>query len=443
MNGGAGIRFEVVFYGEEGWGAEDCSPCTSFMNEFDRRFGLLRKVHVRDVRLGMHIHEICGSWMDHPFWKKSFKLADEKELKALRECGIYDVWIDASKGLDVEAGTAAMSEEDEQLKVEKLLQRVAGKEHSVERRIELHEEMARARNIHTRAKEAVVSMFQDVRMGKALQLGEAAAMVDEINQSIIRNPGALLNLARLKNKDDYTYLHSVAVCALMIALGRQIGLDDEVLKEAGMAGLLHDIGKIMTPDSVLNKTGSLTAEEFEIMKGHPQCGWEILKNSYSVSETTLDVCLHHHERIDGSGYPGKLSGDEISLFARMGAVCDVYDAITSDRCYKKGWEPVDAIRKMAGWKDGNYDESVFFAFVKTVGIYPAGTLVKLKSGRLGVVTGQARKSLLTPIVKVFFSTRSNEPILQEIIDLSKSEDSISNIENSASCGFDLNSLMGM
>ena len=229
----------------------------------------------------------------------------------------------------------------------------------------------------------------------------------------------------------------------MIALGRQLGLKDEELKQAGIAGLLHDIGKVFIPHEVLNKPGKLTEEEFNIVKTHPLKGWEFLKNSNEVNELTLDVCRHHHERVDGKGYPDKLSGETLTLFARMGAVCDVYDAITSDRCYKKGWEPAESIRKMAEWKNGHFDEVIFHAFVKTVGIYPTGSLLKLKSGRLGVVTDQSKSSLTKPLVKVFFSTRSNAHILQEIIDLSKSTDSIANLENPLQWGFNLNEIMGV
>jgi len=404
---------------------------------------MLKKVHVVDVQIGMYIHEVCGSWMDHPFWKKTFRVSNAGMLQTLQECGIQEVWIDVSKGLDVSAGAEAFSEVDEKVKVDLALQSAIRNGAKVKPRVKIHEEMERARKIHTKARKAVASMFQEARMGKALQLEQAESLVDEISQSMMRNQCALLNLARLKNKDDYTYLHSVAVCALMVALGRQMGLEGDDLKQAGMAGLMHDIGKIMTPEAVLNKPDSLSREEFEIMKQHPRSGWDILNNSPEVGVIALDVCLHHHERLDGKGYPEKLSGDSITLFARMGAVCDVYDAITSDRCYKQGWAPAEAIRKMAEWKDGNYDESVFHAFVKTVGIYPVGSLVRLESGRLGVVADQSAGSLLTPKVMVFYSIRHREHRYPEMVDLSKSPDAITGIEKTSDWEFDPAMLQGL
>jgi HD-GYP domain-containing protein (c-di-GMP phosphodiesterase class II) len=204
----------------------------------------------------------------------------------------------------------------------------------------------------------------------------------------------------------------------MIALARQLGLSEEQVREAGEAGLLHDIGKMAVPDAILNKPDKLTDAEFGTMRGHPEQGTRMLLDCRQVSALVLDVCLHHHEKFDGTGYPHRLAGEQISLFARMGAVCDVYDAITSDRPYKKGWDPAEAIRKMAEWK-GHFDPQVFQIFVKSVGIYPVGSLVRLESGRLGVVLEQHEKSLLTPRVKVFFSARSRLPIPQEVLDLAK------------------------
>jgi HD-GYP domain-containing protein (c-di-GMP phosphodiesterase class II) len=404
---------------------------------------MLKKIKVNDVRLGMYMHEICGSWMDHPFWKRSFKLTDEKDLITLKNCGVDEIWIDTSLGMDVDTGVTALLQNEEELNVENDLKNIEQSPQKNTVLVPLQVELIAAKKIHSKTKEAVISLFSEVRMGNAINLDEMVSLVAELNQSIKRNPSALISLSRLKDADNYTYLHSVAVCILMIALGRQLGLNESMLTQAGIAGLLHDIGKVFIPDEVLNKAGKLTDEEFNIVKMHPQKGWELLKKTSDVSDCVLDVCRHHHERIDGMGYPDKLSGEALTLFARMGAVCDVYDAITSNRCYKKGWEPAESIRKMAEWRNGHFDEVIFHAFVKTVGIYPTGTLLKLKSGRLGVVTDQTKNSLVKPIVTVFFSIRSNAHILQEIIDLSKSTDSIVSLENPQQWKFNLVEIMGV
>lgn len=402
---------------------------------------MIKKIKTDDVRLGMYIHEIRGNWLEHPFWRKSFKLDDQKDFDKLLNCNLDEIWIDTNKGLDVAVDEKPADASDADVaKPPVEVPRPAKKAASP---VSMEDELNSAKKIHNKAKEVVKTMFSDVRMGKALEIGEVTSMVDEINQSLERNTNALLSLIRLKNSDEYTYLHSVAVCMLMVALGRQLELNGDQLKQVGVAGLLHDIGKMAIPNDVLNKPDKLTDEEFNLVKQHPQRGWEILKSCYQVDEVALDVCLHHHERVDGRGYPEKLSNDALTLYARMGAVCDVYDAISSDRCYKKAWGPAESIRKMASWKDGHFDEVVFHAFVKTIGIYPNGTLLRLKSGRLGVVIEQSKKSLTTPIIKIFFSTRADAHIPIEILDLSKETDAIDSIEDPLKWQFDVNKIQGI
>lgn len=405
---------------------------------------MIKKIKTDDVRLGMYIHEIRGNWLEHPFWRKSFKLDNQKDFDKLLNCNLDGIWIDTSRGLDVIVDEKPAESSDaldaDAAKPPIEVPRPAKKTVSP---VSMEDELNSAKKIHNKAKEVVTTLFSDVRMGKAVAIEEVALLVDEINQSLERNTNALLSLIRLKNSDEYTYLHSVAVCMLMVALGRQLDLNGDQLKQVGVAGLLHDIGKMAIPNDVLNKPDKLTDEEFNLVKQHPQRGWEILKSCYQVDEVALDVCLHHHERVDGRGYPEKLSNDALTLYARMGAVCDVYDAISSDRCYKKAWGPAESIRKMASWKDGHFDEAIFHAFVKTIGIYPNGTLLRLKSGRLGVVIEQSKKSLTTPIIKVFFSTRANTHIPMEILDLSKGTDSIENIEDPLKWQLDVNTIQGV
>lgn len=283
----------------------------------------------------------------------------------------------------------------------------------------MDDEISRATEIVDRSRSAVLSMFTEARMGKAVDASSALPMVEEIAASVMRNPGALIGLARLKTTDDYTYMHSVAVCALMISLAIQLKLDEAQVHEAGLAGLLHDIGKMAIPMAILNKPGKLSDTEFTVIKQHPEAGYQILSRSDQVSAMALDVCRHHHEKIDGTGYPLGLAGDQISLYARMGAICDVYDAITSNRPYKQGWCPSESIHKMAGWCGTHFDERIFQAFVRSIGIYPVGTLVRLDSNRLGVVVEQqVGKSLLSPQVRVFYSIALRCAIPPVLIDLS-------------------------
>ncbi|HQO16306.1 MAG TPA: HD-GYP domain-containing protein [Methylotenera sp.] len=395
---------------------------------------MLKTIPTHQVTLGMHIHALNGAWIDHPFWKSKFVLNDPEDLIKLRASSIKEVVIDIAKGLDVKISeiTTTAPKQPAEVAAE---QSKPPEEKKTLVRVSAAEEQVRAKKILQESKKAVTSMLNDVRMGKAVNPGTATALVEEIASSVSRNESALISLVRLKTKDDYTYMHSVAVCALMIALAKELNLNETETKQAGMAGLLHDVGKAGIPLEVLNKPGALTDDEFTLVKLHPERGHAMLMQANILDDVVLDVCLHHHEKVNGSGYPHKLAADQISLFAKMGAVCDVYDAVTSNRPYKAGWEPGVSLHRMAQW-EGHFDDTVFKAFVRSIGIYPIGSMVKLKSGRLAVVVDQNEKSLLTPLVKVFFSTKSKTRIPVETLDLSKpsANDSIASHEDPATWG---------
>ncbi|MDF2399467.1 DUF3391 domain-containing protein [Pseudomonas sp. 3MA1] len=373
---------------------------------------MLKHISIHQLQMGMYIHQFCGSWLDHSFWKAGFVLDSREDLQRLQRSNLSGLWIDTVKGRDLPEANGAPAPSAPPPPLPVRAATVATP------RASMDEEVQRAIKLCAHSRKAVMAMFQEVRMGQALEMQQAEELVVQMSESLLRHPDALISLARLKSADDYTYMHSVAVCALMLATARQLGLSEEYIRLAGIAGLLHDVGKLTIPDSILNKPQKLSDSEFEQVKLHPEAGGAILRQSPDVDALVLDVCLHHHEKADGSGYPHHLAGNQISLFAQMGAVCDVYDAVTSNRPYNRGWDPAEAIQRMSTWT-GHFDQRVFQAFVKSVGIYPVGALVRLESGRLGVVIEQNPKSLLTPKVRVFFSTRSNLPLEQSVVDLAK------------------------
>ncbi|MGE0387831.1 MAG: HD-GYP domain-containing protein [Gammaproteobacteria bacterium] len=398
---------------------------------------MLKKISVDQLTTGMFLNELCGSWMEHPFWKTRFLLKKPGDVERIRSCGIREVWIDTSQGADVPVGETTEARAEVEQRTEAALITAVTAPDPKPQRVAIDVEVARAAKICAKARTAVVAMFREARMGTAVSLQEAEPLVEEISGSVMRNPGALVSLARLKTKDDYTYMHSVAVCGLMIALARQLGLAGDVVRDLGMAGLLHDLGKARIPDKILNKPGKLTDAEFARVKSHPEEGHRMLVEGGAVGDIPLDVCLHHHEKVDGSGYPHRLSAEAISLYAKMGAICDVYDAITSDRPYKQGWDPGEAIRKMTEWANGHFDMQVFHAFVKCIGIYPIGSLVRLQSDRLAVVVEQHPHALLAPVVKVFYCARSRSPIMPAIVDLAaeSARDKIKRWESPTEWGF--------
>jgi putative nucleotidyltransferase with HDIG domain len=386
---------------------------------------MLKKIRVDQVRLGMHLHALEGAWMDHPFWKTRFVIRDAEQLKKLQDSVVAEVWIDAAKGLDVADDVAAPlpSPARAPVPVPVPVPVAATPAPRAESRSvpapsrSFADEMRTATAVCEKGKAQVQKMFNEARLGRAIDAESFRPLVQEISDSVIRNPGAIVSLARLKTQDDYSYMHSVAVCALMVALGRELGYDEEACRTAGTAGLLHDVGKALMPLAILNKPGKLTDAEFDVMRSHPVRGHELLQEARGTAAEAMEVCLHHHERFDGGGYPHKLPNDQLNQLVRMGSICDVYDAITSNRPYKMGWDPADAIGKMASWK-GQFDPAIFATFVKSVGIYPTGSLVRLQSDRLAVVIEQNPAALTAPIVRVFFSLKSQMPVSLQRLDLS-------------------------
>ena len=336
----------------------------------------------------MFIQGFEGSWFDHPFWRTRFVLTKERDLERVRESAVVGVFIDDEKGLApnprIEIERPAASWQPPARPTPYLHSRAGNVARPAQ---SFASSYSRAMKVFGRSKRAVTAMYADVRLGKAIKAEKMVPLVDEITSSIDQNPHAFISIAQLKSRHEYHYMHSVAVCALMINLARELRFSEAAVRDAGMAGLLHDIGKAVMPAEILDKPDALTDDEFIVMKTHPVRGRELLAKSSGVSHNALDVCLHHHERFDGTGYPDGLTAERITLFSRMSALCDVYDAVTSERCYKRPWTPVEAVQTMRSWT-GHFDPDMFELFVKSVGIYPTGSLVRLKSGRTAMVIGE-------------------------------------------------------
>ena len=394
---------------------------------------MLVKVATKDLQPGMFVARVEGSWIYNPFWRGSFLISDPRQIDRLSDSGIAAVTIDDSTGRGgasaaahrgVEAPPPLLPEPSAAVAAPAA---VAGPRRLRERRARprpFRTELDRARAILDSSKAAVTQMFGEARLGRAISVEMAMPLVDEISASVARDASAMLKVTRLKSKNEYTYMHSVAVCALMINFARHLGMSEAEVHDVGMAGMLHDIGKMATPLEVLDKPGALTDEELHQIRSHPIEGHAMLAVTPQIGTAALDVCLHHHERHDGGGYPFGLSGEELSLFARMGAICDVYDAVTSERPYKNAWSPNMALARMLEW-EGHFDPALLHGFILSLGIPPLGSLVRLRSNRLALVMREGEAGDPgAPRVRAFYAVEDARFLGYEDLDADPAVDPI-------------------
>lgn len=414
---------------------------------------MLKKIAVAQLRAGMFVHDLGLSWWQHDFVRARFALDSDVLLAKVRATGVKSVVIDTDKGIDVADQPLAAGALSSSLGAAPAMPTAgeAGPEGSavtpgtnrpgssspIRSTTSLSEEIHAARRLIRDASAAVEQAMQEARAGKIASTPKLRDLAHAMVESTGRNAGALLTLTGLKTKDNYTFMHCVAVGTFMIALGRLLGLSDAQLCDAGTAGLLHDVGKAGVPDSILNKPARLTPDEMDVVRRHPELGYTMLRESGYEESAALEVVLHHHERLDGQGYPHKLSGEQVTPLARMGAVVDVYDAVTSERVYHSAMPPSAALKMLLSSAGTHFDESIVRAFIRTVGIFPNGSLVRLASGRLAVVVEQHATDAMTPRVRVFFSTRSNMHVPEQEVDLARSSDKIERYEDPLRWGFDL------
>ncbi|MBS1160547.1 MAG: hypothetical protein H6R15_2966 [Proteobacteria bacterium] len=387
---------------------------------------MIKQIRSEQLQPGMYIHDLNCGWLDHPFLVNSFAVHDQATVDKIRNLGIRELYIDTVKGADV---WAARSEQEVNADLERRLREIAEKRAARPVFTELREEAARARRLHGEANKMVHHMMADIRLGRAIQVDRVKPLIENTVDSMFRNQDALLPLVRLKSHDNYTFQHSVSVCALLVAFGRALQLPRPTINEIALGGLLHDVGKARVPDAILNKPAKLSEAEYLQMQQHVALGVELLQQSAGIGATALQVVGQHHERFDGSGYPHKLAGEQIAPYGQMASIVDVYDAISSERIYHKGMPPPLALKKLLEWSSHHFSPQLVKTFIRAIGIYPSGTLVQLESKRLGVVIEQNESNLLQPVVRAIYHAGQKHYIAPEIIDLAKVQDRIVSVEN--------------
>ena len=381
----------------------------------------LRKVTLDLLRPGMYIRDLQVPWLSHPFFRQRFLVRDQALIDRLREEGIREVVIDTKQGLDVDPAMLARIQQDDRTRFAHLDERFreirAQRTEGFRETVTLEEERNRLQFFHQEAIQTVQALMDDVRNGQTIDLSRAEPTVERLILSVQRQPDALIPLLRMKNPEAYDQQHALSVASMAVALGSTLGIGEETLRQLALGALLQDLGKARIPDDILHKPDRLTAYETRWMRRHVFESQLILEDTPGITDLMLDVVAHHHERLDGTGYPHALSGDQIPLHAQVAAIVDVYDALTSDRSYQQRTEPTEALRQIYGMTSGHFHMDLVQAFVRTVGIYPAGSLVRLDNNYLAVVIEQNRDDLLKPRVCVMFDTRIDRYVRPYLLDL--------------------------
>ena len=381
---------------------------------------MLKVIPVDQIQVGMFISEQNAEWIPEQNRTKSGLILREETIGKIRQRGIDFVTIDTDRGIDVPDYPDQSSDMDrEEMGRRNFRQQEQSGVASPS--VSLEDERTRAERIHSQALGLLDDVMDRVREGAHIDVAEVESVAEGLVDSVFRNENALACLSRIRNKDAYLMEHSLNVGVLLSILAKSMGFDVGTIRKLAVGGMLHDIGKVQVPDEVLHKPGKLEAEEWEEMKRHVTYG-EAYLQQIAVDSTVRNICAHHHERLDSSGYPRGLGGDAISLYGRMSAVCDVYDAITADRCYHQGMAPSVAMKRLVEWSDDHLDRKLVYQFIRAMSIYPVGTLVQLKNDHLGIVVEPNKVQQAKPKVRVIYDLKYRNYLPVEDVDLAFADD---------------------
>jgi len=340
-------------------------------------------------------------------------ISSKESIQKLIKAGITHLTVDPSRQKLAEKIDKILPDIKEQIEPEEA--KKSG------RSVSLDQEMTKASKLYDNAKSLQHKILNTLTEQKTINVLEVKESTDAIVDSIFRNQDALACMTRLRIKDEYLVEHSLNVSILMTIFAKHLAFDRDVIEQLALGAFLHDIGKVLVPPEILHKPGKLTPEEYEVMKGHVNLGMEVLKESPELPDIVKEVVQLHHERLDGKGYPKQLNEQDITQYGRMIAIVDSYDAMTAERVYKAGMHPIKAFKILMKEADNGYDNALVEQFVNCLGIYPIGTLVKLTSGKLGLISRLNKTQPLLPFVRVFYNTRLNQAIAMEELDLSQAK----------------------
>lgn len=374
-----------------------------------------KRIAIDDLAVGMFVQDVFNT-RDVLMVSANSMIWDQSQIDSLKRQGVRYVQINVQKGKDVADYQVEVADSPAKAPI---LNPIA------EREKDYYKELQQAKDVHRQTIETAREVLDSIKNGSSFSMDKVEKAAEGVVESILRNPDTLISLSQIKGYDEYTYTHSVGVSVLVTSLANAMGYKGDLLLEAGIGGLLHDVGKMRVPESILNKPGKYTDWEFKVMKKHPEHGVDILKDKKNVSDFSRAVVIQHHERYNGKGYPYGLKGEQIEEVGLMAAVADVYDALTSNRVYRAAWPPQRALALIFKGADEDYSRRIVERFTKHLGIYPVGSFVRLVSGAMAIVVRVDRGNLLAPTVVVIFDeagTRLEKPYECELSQVQKGPD---------------------
>jgi len=412
------------------------------------------RVPVSGLQLGMFVSALDRPWLETPFLLQGFLIRTIEDIAELRKHCDY-VYVDVLKGkapLGAKQNTKLPIENEETFSTRKRVEVYTRDRESAllneslesqnrrefweqsfpHRKLQtyhevkpLQEELGSAQQVFSDLQLCIADTMQRLQNKASLEVKEIKEALNPMIESVVRNPDACIWLARMKNQDSYTYKHSMATSIWAVALGRQIGLPRVDLGTLAMGALLIDVGKLGLPAELLNKPDRLNPEEFELVQSHVELGVKMLKENSDATRLVLEMVLTHHERFNGCGYPRKLKGNLIPIFGRIAAIADCYDAMISERTYAAAISPSFAVRKLYEWRNIDFQAELVEEFIQAIGIYPAGTLIELNTGEVGIVVAENRERRLRPKILVLLDRKKKalkDQILINLRDVHETED---------------------
>jgi len=360
-----------------------------------------QKFSVEDLRVGMLVVELDIPWEESSFMFQSLEIKSATDIAEIqRQCSYVYVDFDEFS-----------------LQEERKPKGLRAANISPNALVPIQEEFSSAQSVHALASETVKNLFSDLRMGAEIDGAKVKKAVNGCVSSILRNPDASVWMTRIQSKDEGTAQHSLNVAALSVVLGKSMNLQQSELEDVGVCAMLHDVGKTSIPTELLRKKGDLSEEELAEMRKHPRYGRDILLSTKSVMSGAADVAHAHHERPDGTGYPKGLKGDKIPLYAKIVAIAEAYDVMTTKQPYRNPLSPSDALQELYAQRGKQFDEELVLKFIDSIGVYPPSSIVEMVSGQIGIVLSTTADKLRPRVIMILDAEK--EPIEQYVVDLSQ------------------------